>query len=89
MSRSSMQSEEAGDEENDDDDADDVENIHGVLRLRYARFQHESAALQQKRSVRQVSSKCRGSYLAVKMVNFIQTDAVNGHTPLTYGELPR
>ena len=42
----STQPEESGDKENDDDDADDVENVHGVLRLRHARFQQESAALQ-------------------------------------------
>jgi hypothetical protein len=29
---SSMQPEKACDEENDDDDADDVKNVHGVLR---------------------------------------------------------
>jgi hypothetical protein len=33
---SSMQPEKACDKENDDDDADDVENVHGVLRLRHA-----------------------------------------------------
>jgi hypothetical protein len=43
---SSMQPKEAGDKENDDDDTDDVENVHCVLRLRHARFQYESAALQ-------------------------------------------
>jgi hypothetical protein len=59
-----MQSEETGDKENDDDDADDVENVHGILRLRHARFQHESAALQKERSCRQVGSEDQGSYSA-------------------------
>jgi hypothetical protein len=57
ISCSGVQPEEAGNKENDDDDADDVENIHDVLRLRHARFQHESAALQDERSGPQVSSK--------------------------------
>jgi hypothetical protein len=42
-----MQPEKAGDKENDDDNSDDVENVHGALRLRHARFQYEGAALQQ------------------------------------------
>jgi hypothetical protein len=32
MACSSVQAQEACDKENDDDDADDVENVHGVLR---------------------------------------------------------
>jgi MtN3 and saliva related transmembrane protein len=44
---SSVQPEKACDKEDDDDDADDVENVHCGLRVRHARFQHESTALQQ------------------------------------------
>jgi len=32
-------------QEDNNDDADDVENVHVVLRLRHTRFQHESTAL--------------------------------------------
>jgi hypothetical protein len=35
---SSVQPEKACDKENDDDDADDVENVHGVLRSRHCDF---------------------------------------------------
>jgi MtN3 and saliva related transmembrane protein len=45
ISGSSVQPEKACDKEDDDDDADDVENVHGVLQLRHARFQNESAAV--------------------------------------------
>jgi hypothetical protein len=41
-----VQPEEAGDKEYDDDDADDVENVHCVLRSRHARLQCESTMLQ-------------------------------------------
>jgi hypothetical protein len=58
---SGVQPEKACDKEDDDDDADDVENVHGVLRLRHARFQHESAALQQERPGLQVCSTGHGS----------------------------
>jgi hypothetical protein len=36
---SNVQPEKACNKDNDDDHADDVENIHDVLRLRHARFQ--------------------------------------------------
>jgi hypothetical protein len=45
--RSSVQAEKACNKEDDDDDADDVENVHGTLRVRDARFQQESTALHQ------------------------------------------
>ena len=54
-----MQSEKARDKENDDDDADDVENVHGVLRLRYARSQMRR--FKRKRPGLQVGSMHRGT----------------------------
>ena len=56
-----MQPEKAGDEKEDDDDADDVENVHGVLRLRHTRFQNESTALQQERPDLEVCSVITGA----------------------------
>ncbi len=53
---SSVQPEKACDKENDDDDADDVENVHGVLRLRHARFQMKARRSNRKRPGLQVSS---------------------------------
>jgi hypothetical protein len=40
---SSVQPEKACDKENDDDDADDVKNVHGVLRWRHRDFSMKSA----------------------------------------------
>ena len=74
-----MQTQEACDKENDDDDADDVENVHWVLRLRQADFQYESTVLQQERSGPQVSSTSHASP-GRRVVNFIQTVVVNGRT---------
>jgi hypothetical protein len=81
-----VQSEKTCDKDDDDDDADDVENVHWILRLRHVRFRYESTALQQETSRSaskfrlQVSSVGLGSYQVVKVVNFIQTDLVNGLT---------
>jgi hypothetical protein len=74
-----VQTKEACDEENDDDDADDVENVHWVLRLRQAHFQYESTVLQQERPGPQVSSTSHASP-GRRVVNFIQTDVANGRT---------
>lgn len=80
ISCSGVQPEKACDKEDHDDDADDVENVHGILRLRHARFQHESTALQQgtSRSASKFHRPRKPS--AGRVVNFIQTDVVNGHT---------
>jgi hypothetical protein len=75
-----MQPEEAGDKENDNDDADDVENIHVVLRLRHTRFQHESAALQQGTFLPASRFRRPGRLFGDEVVNFIQSDTVNGRT---------
>jgi hypothetical protein len=40
---SNVQTKEAGNKDDNYDYADDVENVHDVLRSRYARFQYESA----------------------------------------------
>ena len=45
---STVQSEVACNEKYYNHDADDVENIHCVLRLRHARLQYEETALQSK-----------------------------------------
>jgi len=47
---SDVQSKEACNKDDYDDDADDVKNVHCVLRSRQARFQDESAALEQETS---------------------------------------
>ena len=47
---SDVQSTEACNKDDNDDDADDVKNVHCVLRLSYARFQYESVALEQRTS---------------------------------------
>jgi hypothetical protein len=59
---SSVQPEKACNKEDDDDDADDVENVHGVLRLRHTRSQNESAALEEERPSLQVCSIGHGSH---------------------------
>jgi hypothetical protein len=43
---SSVQAQEACNKDDNYHYADDVENVHCVLRSRYARFQYESAALE-------------------------------------------
>ena len=53
---SNVQPENACDKENDDDDADDVENVHGVLRLRQTRFQMKARRSNRKRPGPKVSS---------------------------------
>jgi hypothetical protein len=42
----STQPEESGNKDYDDHDADDVKNVHCILRLRHARLQYESTMLQ-------------------------------------------
>ena len=56
-----MQPEKACDKEDDDDGADDVENVHGVLRLRHARFQMKARRSKRKRPGLQVGSMHRGT----------------------------
>jgi two-component sensor histidine kinase len=70
-----MQPKEASDKENDD--ADDVENVHGVLRLRHARFQHESAALQQGTFLSASRFRRPRKLFGDEAVNFIESDTVN------------
>jgi hypothetical protein len=43
---SDVQSKEACNKDDNNDDADDVKDVHSVLRLRYARFQYEITALE-------------------------------------------
>jgi hypothetical protein len=43
---SDVQTKETRDKDDNYDYADDVKNVHAVLRLRYARFQYESAVLE-------------------------------------------
>ena len=68
-----MQAKKACDKEDDDDDADDVKNVHGILRVRDARFRHESTALNQTTS--QSASMFHQATEAIggKVVNSIQT----------------
>jgi hypothetical protein len=75
-----VQPEKACDNEDDDDNAYDVENVHGVLRLKQARFQHESVALQQETCWPASKFHSPRKPSVVKVVNFIQTDIVNGQT---------
>jgi hypothetical protein len=76
---SSVQSEKACDKEDDDDDADNVEDVHGVLRLRHARFQNESGApTGTSRSASKFHSPRKAS--EVMVVNSIQTEIVNRQT---------
>jgi hypothetical protein len=51
-----VQSEKTRDKENYDDHADDVENVHGPLRLRQVRFQMKARRSNMKRPGLQVSS---------------------------------
>jgi hypothetical protein len=73
---SGVQPEKACDKENDDDYADDVENVHGVLRWSHARFQMKARRSNRKRPGLQVSSMLGffcGSTEQYKMRNQIGT----------------
>jgi len=51
-----MKPEKTRDKDNYDDHADDVENVHGTLRLRHVRFQMKARRSNMKRPGLQVSS---------------------------------
>jgi MtN3 and saliva related transmembrane protein len=80
ISCSNMQPEKACDKEDNNDDADDVENVHGVLRLRHSRFQHETTALQRKRPGLQVSSIGHRSRRRQRWSIRYRLTSSNGHT---------